>query len=265
MKDLSSFPLPSPILQIVKGLDYERDETGKSNSQVLLFEDYVLKISSLPFDIENEMKVYQALKDKLPIPEIVACEVMDGHIYLLKKKLKGKPLSDETYMRNPVLLYSLATQALKMLWSIDISLLSLQNTYETVLQTGQNFYHQGLLDIRKSDSSVTSPFASFSEIFDYLKFHKPSDGPVLSHGDLCLPNIICDGDKLAGFIDLGLTGISHRYHDLAILYRSIRNNFSGAYGKAYEGYDEGKLFSLMGVEKDNDLIYYFLLLDEVLG
>ena len=68
-----------------------------------------------------------------------------------------------------------------------------------------------------------------------------------------------------GFIDLGLTGISGRHHDVAILSRSIRYNYAGVYGKAYPGYDEEKLYRALGLPKDEAKERYYLLLDEVLG
>ena len=62
-----------------------------------------------------------------------------------------------------------------------------------------------------------------------------------------------------------LTGISNRYHDLAILYRSIKYNFNGSYGKSYEGFLENKLFDLLKIKRNDELIKYFLVLDEILG
>ena len=50
---------------------------------------------------------------------------------------------------------------------------------------------------------------------------------------------------------LGLTGLSHRYHDLAILYRSIKYNMEGRYGKSYEGFIDNVIFDLLGKKMKN--------------
>lgn len=257
--------LPPSIARIVDGLPFQIDSIGRSESRVVMFEDYVLKVSSLSFDIENEWKNYRALKGKLPIAEILAHEVVDGRIFLLKKKLKGKMLCDDYYMSRPTLLYSLAKKALEALWAVDIKGLDLQDSFATILAFGKGASAKGYLHFENADPSAVAGFSSYAEIFAYLEANKPSGDPVLSHGDLCLTNIICEEDHLVGFIDTGLLGISERYHDLAILYRSTKYNFSGIYGKAYPGFDEDAFFRCLGIKKKPKLIRYYLLLDEVLG
>ena len=257
--------LPKEIKDKIEGLSYSLDYIGMSNSKVVIFDDYILKISSLSFDIENEIRVYNALKGKLPIPKIIVSIKDNNYIYLLKEKLKGKMLSDEYYLNRPELLFKLASDAIRLLWSIDIKNLDLMNTYQTVLDFGKKCNSLGYLDFKESDSLITKGFNSFGEVISYIEENKPIDDNVLCHGDLCLPNIICDGDKIVGFIDLGLMGISNRYHDLAILYRSIKYNFNGTYGKSYDGFKEDRLFSLLGIKRNDELIRYYLLLDEILG
>lgn len=257
--------LPNSIKQIIEGLPYTIDTVGESNSLVVIFEDYILKISTLSFDIENELRVYNTLKDKIPIPKIIECVKENNSIYLLKEKLKGNMLSDPYYMERPKLLYKLASDAIKLLWSIDIDGLDLMNTYDTIMEFGCDCNQKGYLDFKESDSLITKDFSNFDEIIEYLKKNKIEEDNTLCHGDLCIPNIICDGDKLVGFIDLGLMGISNKYHDLAILYRSIKYNFNGTYGKCYLGYDDNKLFELIGIKRDEFKLKYYLLLDEILG
>ena len=265
MTNLDKFNIPSSIKNIINNLPYEINNDGFSGSTVIIFDDYTLKISSLPFDIKNEERVYNALKGKLPIPDIIECVYFDNKIYLLKTKLKGKMLSDSYYMNNPKLLYKLASEAIKLLWQVDINNLDIQDTYKTIIEAGTYFYQNNLIKFEDTDRNITKDFNSYDEVFKYLKDNKPTGDKVLAHADLCLTNIICDNDKIVGFIDLGLTGISNRYHDLAILYRSIKYNFSGIYGKSYDGYDDNLLFDLLGIKKDEEKIKYYLILDEVLG
>ena len=257
--------IPDKIKNIINGLKYTIDDVGKSNSKVVVFDDYILKISCLSFEIENELKVYKEFKDSLPIPKIIECEYNNEKMFILREKLKGKMLCDDYYMTKPDLLFSLAAQAIKLLWSIDIKKIHLQNTFDTIIAYGKNANNNGLLDIDKANKDIVKDFSNFDEIIHFLEINKPKDDNVLTHGDLCISNIICDGEKIVGFIDLGLMGVSHRYHDLAILYRSIKYNYGGKYGKAYTGFSENKLFNLLNIKRDNNLINYFLLLDELLG
>ncbi|MGM9858441.1 MAG: phosphotransferase [Bacilli bacterium] len=263
IKDI--YGIPDSIFKYLEGLSYEIDNIGKSNSGVIIFEDYILKITTLSFDLQNEMKVYYALKGKLPIPDIIEYEEVGEKAFILKTKLKGKMLCDGEYLSNPNLLFKLATDAVKLLWSVNIEQLNLQNTFDTIMNFGKYCVEKNYINFQDTDKCITYKFNSFNEIVDYLENNKPSQDYVLSHGDLCLTNIIVQNDKIVGFIDLGLTGISHRYHDLAILYRSIKYNMLGKYGKKYDGFNENAIFELLGVAKDDKLIEYFLLLDELLG
>ena len=259
------YHVPESIMEYLDGLNYKVDDIGKSNSNIFIFDDYILKISTLSFDIENEIRVYNNLKDKLPISDIIAYEVIDERVYILKSKLKGKMLCDDSYLGNPKLLFKLASDAVKLLWKVDVKKLDLQNTYDTIMDFGKKCLKEKTIDFDNSDKTITFKFKNFDEIIDYLENNKPQEDYVLSHGDLCLTNIIVENDEVVGFIDLGLTGISHRYHDLAILYRSIKYNMEGRYGKSYDGFEENALFDLLGIEKDDKLIEYYLLVDELLG
>ena len=90
--------LPKKIADIVDGLPFQLDHLGKSGSSVILFDDYVLKISGLSFDMDNEWKNYLALRGKLPIAEVLCCEKSGGKLFVLKRKLQGKPLCDDYYL-----------------------------------------------------------------------------------------------------------------------------------------------------------------------
>lgn len=264
LEALWNISIPPSILEVLGSLPFEVDKMGKSNSMVALFSDFVLKVSRLPFDIENAVRVYHELQGILPIGSLLAYEKKDGYLFLLTRRIAGKVLCDDRYLSNPNLLYSLAAEAVRMLWSVETSSLNLRSTEDMILSAGRKFKREGLLDIQKADR-ILDGFKDYDEVFSYLEAYRPPKDDVLCHGDLCLPNILCEDDRVVGFIDLGLMGISHRYHDVAILSRSIKNNFAGLYGKPYPGYEENRLFDLLGIKKNDALIRYYRILDEVLG
>ena len=63
----------------------------------------------------------------------------------------------------------------------------------------------------------------FKELESFMNFE---EDPVFTHGDYCLPNIIIQGNEIAGFINLGRAGIADRYQDLALCARSLVYNFN---------------------------------------
>jgi kanamycin kinase/aminoglycoside 3'-phosphotransferase-2 len=67
-------------------------------------------------------------------------------------------------------------------------------------------------------------------LLDKLQADQPKgEGLVFTHGDPCLPNILVEGDRLSGFIDLGSAGVGDRYRDLALVRWSLGYNFGHGY------------------------------------
>ncbi len=86
---------------------------------------------------------------------------------------------------------------------------------------------------------------------------------MLTHGDFCLPNLLTDGKRLTGMIDVGDCGIADRYKDLALGWRSLKHNTDGHYGLFYPDVDPDDLFRAVGILKDEEKLRYYLLLDEL--
>lgn len=81
---------------------------------------------------------------------------------------------------------------------------------------------------------------------------------VVCHGDLCLPNILIDPDRLTveGFIDLGRLGIADRHADLALLLANTADSFPGFAEDAAAGLAAG-----YPAEVDPERLHFYLALD----
>ena len=86
---------------------------------------------------------------------------------------------------------------------------------------------------------------------------------MLSHGDLCLPNIFLTENGISGFIDLGDAGVGDRWRDIALCHRSLRHNADGSYGSVKKDVNPDELFSLLGIRPDPEKLRWYLLLDEL--
>ena len=88
--------------------------------------------------------------------------------------------------------------------------------------------------------------------------NKPEESLVVSHGDFCLPNIFINNNGVTGLIDLGKSGAADRWQDIALVYRSLSNNYSGVYdGRKYPGFKDEMLFDALEIKPDWDLLRYF--------
>ncbi len=251
---------PERIKSLVGEKKYTVNDIGMSGGSVYIYDDMVLKAGVQSAQDERCVRIMQWLDGKLPVPRVICCESSDGFTYLLMSRIKGRMSCDEHYMNQPELLVRLLAECVDMLWRTDISDCPVTRDLSAELADARARVENGLAD---TQSIAQYGFSSPLELLEYLEKNRPSDDPVFSHGDLCLPNIFFDDDHISGFIDLGDAGIADRYRDLALLARSLRHNSDGTYGKVFEGITEEMLFSELGISPDREKMRYYLLLDEL--
>lgn len=260
--------IPGRIREITGDRPFQTDETGMSDSEVILFDDMVLKVQAADRmgEAANEYRMMQWLQGKLPVPKVLACEEENGKNWLLMTRLPGNMLCDERYMKNPELLLQVLTESLKLLWAVDISHCPCVNNLDRKLQMARYNVENGLVDMDnvEPDTFGEGGFQSPGHLLEWLEVNRPEEEIVLSHGDFCLPNIFANEEKPGGFIDLGKTGTADKWLDIALAFRSLSHNYSGRYGgKVYEGFRAERLFEKLGLEPDYEKIRYYILLDEL--
>lgn len=153
-----------------------------------------------------------------------------------------------------------------MLWDVDIADCPGIINLDKKLEMARYNVEHNLVDMDnvRSDTFGKDGFENPKALLEWLIENRPEEELVLSHGDLCLPNIFFKDNEVSGFIDLGKICVADRYQDIAICYRSLINNFKGIYGgEAREGLDTDKFFEKLGVEPDWEKIRYYILLDEL--
>ena len=257
--------LPESIAVLLSGEDYAENDIGMSGSRVLMYRDKVLKIEPWGEQPRSESEMLRWLRGKVPVPQILAEETVEGIRYLLMSRVPGKMSCNETYMNDPERLARLLAKALKTLWAVDIAGCPVDQQLDQKLRQAEFCVENGLVDVDNVEPETFGKggFRDPADLLEWLKNHKPAEDPVLSHGDFCLPNIFLDGDEVSGFIDLGRSGIADPYQDIALCYRSLCHNFDGTYGRAYPGFDPMMLFRELGIDPDWEKIRYYRLLDEL--
>lgn len=257
---------PISIKNRIEDQNFQIDEMGLSGSNVYLFDSQVLKVQDDGEEARNEYEIMCWLDGKLPVPHPIAYEQMNDKNYLLMTRISGEMACSEKYMCNPELLTELLADALKALWQIDIKNCPCNWNLRRKLELVRYRIDHGLIDMEhvEPDTFGKNGFASQEELYGWLMEHRPKEELTLSHGDFCLPNIFFEGQRLAGFIDLGRMGLADKWQDIALCYRSLLHNYDGTYnGKKYEGFEPGMLFEKLGIEPDWEKIRYYLLLDEL--
>lgn len=255
--------IPKNIKDKTNGKKYKTDSVGMSDSQVLIFEDIVLKIQEKSSETENEAEMMKWLYGRLPVPELIAHENDKNTSFILMSKVKGSMLCESAFANDPKKLISFLAEGLKMMWSIGTEGCPCDNTLPLRLDAAKSNAENGLVDTENAEPETFGDggFGSPEELLEWLRDNKPNEEPVLTHGDYSLENIFVNDGKISGFIDLGKAGIADKWQDIAICYRSLTHTFAEEYAK--ELFNPDMLFETLGIEKDEAKLKYYILLDEL--
>ncbi len=264
MKDIMN-QAPASIAAVLGNKAGKTDRLGKSGAQVLLFDDYVLKIRPVDGWDTADVKVLQWFAGKAPVPQVAAHEVLNGQDWLLMTRIRGKELCDPDMMSHPALLLDCMAEALHTLWTIPVAGCPFERTVADNLSHAEAAILSGRFDPSGCEPETFGPggFESPEKLLDWLKTHLPPQDRVVTHGDFCLPNIFTDGKRFVGLIDVGNAGAGDRWMDLALGWRSLKHNSDGHYGTVCPNIDPDDLFRAAGVPKDEEKLRYYILLDEL--
>ena len=96
--------IPAAVAAVIGNRRGKLDGLGKSGAQVVLFEDYVLKIRPENDWDTEDTKILRWLEGKVPAPRVAAHAVQDGQDWLLMTRVRGWELCKPEIMNRPTLL-----------------------------------------------------------------------------------------------------------------------------------------------------------------
>ena len=257
---------PKAIEKYIHDKPFTQDRTGMSGSDVLVYDDMVLKFGPATKNELETVEIMKWLSGKIPVPKVIEHIVQHDTSFLLMSKIKGKMGCDNYFLEHSDELVSLLADVFKKMWSIDINDCPRERSIDTELKEARSRVENGLVNIELCEPETfgENGFKDPQQLLEWLENNRPSYEAVFSHGDLCLPNILFDNGELSGLIDLGDSGIGDKWRDIALCYRSLKHNFNGTYGnKVYQDFDPDILFIKLGIEPDYDKLKYYILLDEL--
>ena len=255
--------IPGKIREIINKKCGNQCHIGLSGASVYIYDDVVLKIQPISDESIREVNMLHWLKNKLPVPKIIECINANKLSYLLMEKCTGLMACSQEYMIDPITQAKSLANALHDLWDLDWQDCPCQNTLDQKLKQAEYNVINGLVDTDDCEPDTYKEFRDPEALLYWLQCNRPSEELVISHGDFCLPNVLFDNGVLSGLIDLGQSGVADKWCDVALCYRSIRDNFSGRYGQCWNGYRAHYLFEALQIKPDWEKIRYYILLDEL--
>jgi kanamycin kinase len=167
--------------------------------------------------------------------------------YLLTEKIQGEDCTAAKYLEQPERLCDTIAERLAVLHSLDYSDCPIQNHTESYISRAKSNYQNGFYNRELFPDNWGYESADKAiEIINTKSHLLQSD--TLLHGDYCLPNIVLNGWKFSGFIDLDSGGVGDKHLDIFwgiwTLFFNLKTNkyrerFIDAYGR--ENVDEERL------------------------
>ena len=169
---------------------------------------------------------------------------------LLTKALSGEDCTHIKYLSEPKKLCTFLAEKLRELHEVDFSDCPIQDRVSEYIALAEANYLSG--SYNKEHFPDSFGYSSAEEAFSALsRGKKLLENRVLIHGDYCLPNIMLDGNKFSGFIDLGNAGVGDRHIDLFWGAWSIGFNLSLIGETNIDVYKE-RFFDSYGRDKINE-------------
>ena len=241
---------PESIRKRLNGKTGHTNTLGMSGSSVTVFSDCVLKVQPLTPDTRQGIETMMWLSRRLPTPKVLCYEEMDGMAYLLMERMEGMEACEEACLERPRETVAALAQGMRLLWDTDPSGCPRHLNMDKLLALAED---QGPMDDFRQ------------ERLTWLRENRPESVPVLAHGDYCLPNVFLKDGSFRGFIDVGEMGLGEKWRDIALCWRSLRDNYNGTYGgRVYPDFDPDMLFECLGIEPDWEQIRWHLSLEELL-
>lgn len=214
-------------------------------------EAYVLKVQPVSKESHKEVTMLKLLSEKKLAPKVFLDAVHEKIHTIIIKKHKDKTLESYIAIKPIDSIIDIAIDGLNQLAKLNIKACPVY-TLDSRLEDAYHLIKSGQVKAL-DDTPYTKPFEDPMALYYYLLDNKPLETLTFVHGDYCLDNILSNGKKVTGFIDLGRSGLSDVYQDLALLVRELSPHDPDVVKKISE-----RLYPL-----DKQKLTYYLLLDEL--
>ena len=264
-----SYNFPERILKVIGTNEFEPISVGMSAADVWRCGSLYLKRTPFagaddeqkPFFKSEQVRLghiseaaaVEWLQGKLPVPELIDRFETEGEGWLVTKALPGESLIAYEYDEKTVL--RVMCEGLEALAAVDVTGCPLDGYSHRAMPFAKA--NAGMMQRFPDDREDWNDFPTPTALYEWLAANEPQTAAHgLVHGDYCLPNIFCRDGHFSGVLDLGWCGVGDRWLDIALGVRSL----------GFNGFNDNvtaKLCEMLHVEQRDDLIRYYILLDEL--
>lgn len=195
-------------------------------------------------------------RDHQPVPAVVATGVEDGVGWLVLTALPGQDATAPELKARPEWLVPVLARGLRRFHETPTQRCPFRLGIDEALAAVRARIAGG----RAAHADLHPEFAhlSLDEALATLERLAPDDEDlVVCHGDYCFPNVLVEGDRVIGYLDLGELAVADRWWDVAVGSWSTQWNVG-------PGWEELFLHSY-GVEPDRRRLTFYRLLYDLIS
>lgn len=209
--DLTRFP--AELRPLMEGVPLY-DSSSSPAAEVIYIQrhgGYYLKSAAVG-ELRREAELTRFFHEKGLAAEVLSY-LSEEKDWMLTRRVPGEDCTHADYIADPKRLCDLTATLLRSLHETPFDGCPVPDHTANYLRSAEEGYRIGRYDASLFPDNWG--YASAEEAIGVVRqegYLLKSD--VLLHGDYCLPNIMLDGWKLSGFIDLGNGGVGDRHVDL---------------------------------------------------
>jgi kanamycin kinase len=188
----------------------------------------------------------------LPVPRVVEHGEDEAVEWLLTEALPGADATRAPERRDPARLVPLLARALRAFHAAPVDGCPFDFRLDAALAHVRRRVDAGFVDAARHlhpEHRHLTP----REAVALLESTRPAaEDAVVCHGDYCLPNVLLDGGRVTGTVDLGELGVADRWWDLAVATWSVTWNLGPGLEDAF--------LDAYGIAPDPERIRFYRLL-----
>ena len=160
---------------------------------------------------------------KLPVPSVIDTGDDEGMAWMLLGPLPGTDGTDPPLFARPERLVRMLANALRQLHDFPPTACPFDFRLPTAVTHVESRLRGGQIDTTQFQIEYARHTPE-TAVLALRRDLPAAEDLVITHGDYCVPNIVLDGDRLSGFVDVGALGVADRWRDLAVAIWSIERN-----------------------------------------
>lgn len=209
--DISKFP--EELHPLISGSRLF-DSSSSPEARVIYIDrdnGYFLKISPKG-SLEREVKMTEYFS-RLNLSVAPLRYISSDKDYMLTERIRGEDCTHAAYLENPSRMAEIIAERLHLLHNTEACDCPVKERMGEYFSLAESNFKKGIFD----SSFLPQKYEDLNscKVWELVEQNKHIfSNDTLIHGDYCLPNIILDGWKFSGFIDLGNAGVGDKHVDL---------------------------------------------------